>query len=34
MWTSIDPPCFVPIGGKKKGAPHFTKGMYGTFTVE
>ena len=25
--------CFLPIGGKKDGAPHFTKGMYGTFTV-
>jgi hypothetical protein len=25
--------CFIPVGGKKKGAPHFTQGMYGTFTV-
>lgn len=25
--------CFIPQGGKKKGAPHFTLGMYGTFTV-
>ncbi len=25
--------CFVPVGGKKKGAPHFAEGMYGTFTV-
>ena len=25
--------CFVPVGGNKKGAPHFTEGMYGTFTV-
>lgn len=25
--------CFIPVGGKKKGAPHFTEGMYGTFTV-
>jgi hypothetical protein len=26
--------CFLPVGGKKNGAPHFTQGMYGTFTVE
>ena len=26
--------CFVPVGGKKNGAPHFTKGMYGTFEVQ
>ena len=26
--------CFVPVGGKKKGKPHWTQGMYGTFTVE
>ena len=25
--------CFLPVGGKHNGAPHFTKGMYGTFTV-
>lgn len=25
--------CFVPTGGKKKGAPHFTKGMFGEFEV-
>jgi hypothetical protein len=25
--------CFIPVGGKKNGAPHFTEGMYGTFTV-
>lgn len=25
--------CFIPVGGKKNGAPHFTQGMYGTFTV-
>jgi hypothetical protein len=25
--------CYVPVGGKKPGAPHYTKGMYGTFTV-
>ncbi|MBM3659588.1 MAG: hypothetical protein FJW95_08805 [Actinobacteria bacterium] len=25
--------CFIPVGSKKKGAPHFTEGMYGTFTV-
>ena len=25
--------CFFPVGGKNSGAPHFTKGMYGTFTV-
>lgn len=25
--------CFLPVGGKKNGAPHFTEGMYGTFTV-
>lgn len=25
--------CFVPVGGKKKGAPHFTKGMFGEFEV-
>jgi hypothetical protein len=25
--------CFLPVGGKKSGAAHFTKGMYGTFTV-
>jgi hypothetical protein len=25
--------CFIPVGGKKKGAPHFTQGMYGTLTV-
>jgi hypothetical protein len=26
--------CFLPVGGKKNGAPHFTEGMYGTFTVQ
>lgn len=26
--------CFIPVGGKKKGAPHFTEGMYGTLTVQ
>lgn len=26
--------CFLPVGGKKNGAPHFTKGMYGSFTVQ
>lgn len=26
--------CFLPVGGKRNGAPHFTKGMYGTFTVQ
>jgi hypothetical protein len=26
--------CFIPVGGKKKGEPHWTEGMYGTFTVE
>ena len=26
--------CFLPVGGKKNGAPHFAKGMYGTFTVQ
>ena len=26
--------CSVNVGGKKKGAPHFTKGMYGTFVVQ
>jgi len=25
--------CFLPVGGKPNGAPHFTKGMYGSFTV-
>lgn len=25
--------CFIPVGGKKKGAPHFMEGMYGTLTV-
>jgi hypothetical protein len=25
--------CFIPVGGKKHGAPHYMKGMYGTFTV-
>jgi hypothetical protein len=25
--------CFIPVGGKKHGAPHYTEGMYGTFTV-
>ena len=25
--------CFLPLGGKKKGAPHFTKGMVGEFEV-
>jgi hypothetical protein len=25
--------CFIPVGGKKKGAPHFTQGMHGTLTV-
>lgn len=25
--------CFIPVGGKESGAPHFMKGMYGTFTV-
>ena len=26
--------CFLPVGGKKQGAPHFTEGMYGTFVVQ
>jgi len=26
--------CFLPQGGKKNGAPHFTLGMYGSFTVQ
>ncbi|MFO7591553.1 MAG: hypothetical protein R6X23_11765 [Acidimicrobiia bacterium] len=26
--------CFIPVGGKKKGAPHFTKGMFTEFEVE
>ena len=26
--------CFLPVGGKKKGAPHFTKGMFTEFEVE
>ena len=26
--------CFLTVGGKKKGTPHFTKGMYGTFEVQ
>lgn len=26
--------CFIPVGSKKKGAPHFTEGMYGTLTVQ
>jgi hypothetical protein len=25
--------CFLPVGGKDSGAPHMTKGMYGSFTV-
>jgi uncharacterized cupredoxin-like copper-binding protein len=25
--------CFLPVGGKESGKPHFTQGMYGTFTV-
>lgn len=25
--------CFLPVGGKKKGAPHFTQGMVTEFTV-
>ena len=25
--------CFLPVGGKNSGAPHFTEGMYGSFTV-
>jgi len=25
--------CFLPMRGKSNGAPHFTEGMYGTFTV-
>jgi hypothetical protein len=25
--------CYVPVGGKTSGAPHYTEGMYGTFTV-
>ena len=25
--------CFLPVGGDHSGAPHFTKGMYGSFTV-
>lgn len=36
--TSLEPGryvmvCFVPVGGKKKGAPHFTKGMVTEFQV-
>ena len=26
--------CFLPVGGAGTGAPHFTKGMYGEFTVK
>lgn len=26
--------CFIPVGGKNKGKPHFTQGMYGTLTVQ
>jgi len=26
--------CFLPVGGKKKGKPHVTKGMFGEFEVE
>jgi hypothetical protein len=26
--------CFLPVGGKKNGKPHFTQGMYGTLTVQ
>lgn len=26
--------CFIPVGSKESGAPHFTKGMYGEFTVK
>lgn len=26
--------CFLPVGGAATGAPHFTKGMYGEFTVK
>lgn len=26
--------CFIPVGGAPTGAPHFTKGMYGEFTVK
>ena len=25
--------CFLPVGGKRNGAPHFTQGMYGSFDV-
>jgi hypothetical protein len=25
--------CFIPVGGKRNGKPHFTQGMYGTFTA-
>ena len=25
--------CFLPVGGKKKGAPHFTKGMFTEFEI-
>ena len=25
--------CFIPVGGKESGKPHFMQGMYGTFTV-
>ncbi len=25
--------CFIPVGGKRNGAPHFAEGMYGSFTV-
>jgi hypothetical protein len=25
--------CYVPVEGTNSGAPHYTKGMYGTFTV-
>lgn len=25
--------CFIPVGSKGKGKPHFTQGMYGTLTV-
>lgn len=26
--------CFIPVGGRKNGKPHFTKGMWGTLTVQ
>lgn len=25
--------CFIPVGGKAKGKPHFMEGMFGTLTV-